>query len=107
MTATPGQADGPEIPVHLVRLWLCELCLDGKGGECHSPGCALFLNRAPDVGIRNSPMVTFLDAAQEPHAAEVEAAFAGGMRVRTGPCTVEAHDREHFQVRTNGRGLPS
>jgi hypothetical protein len=44
-------------------------------------------------------------AAQEPHAAEVEAAFAGGMRVRTGPCTVEAHDREHFQVRTNGHWL--
>lgn len=72
MTATPGQADGPEIPVHLVWLWLCELCLDGKGGECHSPGCALFLNRAPDVGIRNSPMVTFLDAAQEPHAAPAQ-----------------------------------
>jgi hypothetical protein len=44
-------------------------------------------------------------AAQEPSAAEVEAAFAGGMRVRTAPCTVEAHDREHFQVRTNGHWL--
>lgn len=38
-------------------------------------------------------------------APDLEAAFANGMRVRTGPCTVEAHDREHFQVRTNGHWL--
>lgn len=38
-------------------------------------------------------------AAQEPNAAEV------GMRVRTAPCTVEAHDHEHFQVRTNRHWL--
>lgn len=22
---------------------LCDLCLDGKGGECHTPGCLLYL----------------------------------------------------------------
>jgi len=38
-------------------------------------------------------------------APDLEAAFANGMRVRTGPCTVDAHDREHFQVRTNGHWL--
>lgn len=34
-----------------VSLWLCGLCLSGAGGECHSPGCALYLNRAPDLSI--------------------------------------------------------
>jgi hypothetical protein len=38
-------------------------------------------------------------------APDLEAAFASGARVRTGPCTVDAHDREHFQVRTNGHWL--
>jgi len=34
-----------------VTLRLCELCLNGAGGECHVPGCALWLNRAPDMAI--------------------------------------------------------
>jgi hypothetical protein len=43
-------------------------------------------------------------ADREPQPApELETAFAEGMRVRTGPCTV--HDREHFQVRTNRHWL--
>lgn len=53
-----------EAPSHLVQIWLCGLCLDGKGGECHTPGCALFLNRAPDISLRNSPMVTVLGARE-------------------------------------------
>lgn len=48
----------PEIPVHLVQLWLCDLCLDGAGGECHSPGCAMWINRAPDLPLRNNASVT-------------------------------------------------
>jgi NTP pyrophosphatase (non-canonical NTP hydrolase) len=32
---------------------LCDRCLDGEGGECHTPGCALWMNRAPDVAIRS------------------------------------------------------
>ncbi len=24
---------------------ICQDCLDGKGEECHTPGCALFLHR--------------------------------------------------------------
>lgn len=31
---------------------LCDLCLDGAGGECHTPGCIMWLNRAPDLAIR-------------------------------------------------------
>ena len=57
----------------LVQMWLCDLCLDGKGGECHTPGCALFLNRAPDLSLRNNPMVTILS-----HTAIVEALTENG-----------------------------
>ena len=36
-----------------VVVTLCDRCLDGEGGECHTPGCALWMNRAPDVPIRS------------------------------------------------------
>lgn len=68
---TAGQADevevthDPEIPVRMVQLWLCDLCLDGAGGECHTPGCSLWINRAPDLSLRNNPMVTILAAQQD------------------------------------------
>lgn len=51
LQAGPGMSDTEEIPVHRVTLLLCEQCIDGVGGECHSPGCSLFLNRAPDIPI--------------------------------------------------------
>lgn len=35
-----------------VVLTLCSLCLKGAGGECHTPGCILWLNRAPDLPLR-------------------------------------------------------
>jgi hypothetical protein len=44
--------------LNLVKLVLCDCCLDGAGGECHVPGCQLFLNRAPDLPIRGDPRVT-------------------------------------------------
>ena len=40
----------PELRV--VVLTLCGPCLDGEGGECHTPGCAMWLNRAPDLSLR-------------------------------------------------------
>jgi hypothetical protein len=30
---------------------ICQACLNGEGGECHSPGCLFFLCRAPDLPI--------------------------------------------------------
>ena len=42
-----------EIGLNYVELVLCDLCLDGTGGECHVPGCALWLNRASDLPIRD------------------------------------------------------
>lgn len=82
---TPAQADEPEIPVRLVHLWLCDLCLDGKGGECHSPGCSLWLNRAPDLSLRDTPMVTVLDVEQQsvPLTGETPAQPAPGLVVAT------------------------
>ena len=41
------------LELETVTLTLCNACLDGKGGECHTPGCALWMNRAPDVSIRD------------------------------------------------------
>jgi hypothetical protein len=39
----------PRTHVRLVRLYLCDICTGGGGGECHVPGCALYANRAPDI----------------------------------------------------------
>lgn len=41
-------------PLEIVRgeVTICSACLDGEGGECHTPGCLFWLNRAPDLGIR-------------------------------------------------------
>jgi hypothetical protein len=44
--------DKVEPLVTVVTLPLCELCLSGAGGECHVPGCAMYLNRAPDLPVR-------------------------------------------------------
>lgn len=33
-----------------VIVTLCEPCLLGEGGECHTPGCALWMSRGPDAG---------------------------------------------------------
>jgi hypothetical protein len=37
--------------VRTVQIRLCDACLNGDGGECHTPGCALWLNQGPDLGV--------------------------------------------------------
>ena len=37
--------DDPKL--HRVSLYVCALCLDGEGGECHVPGCAFWMHAAP------------------------------------------------------------
>ncbi len=32
-----------------VSIRVCRLCAKGSGGECHTPGCGLYMNRAPDI----------------------------------------------------------
>jgi hypothetical protein len=34
-------------------IYICDLCLDGKGGICWSPGCIFWAKTAPDVPIRD------------------------------------------------------
>lgn len=75
-----------------------ELGIDGDGAEKLDAELHAALERLLAPYFGNAP-------AEPQPAPDLEAAFAGGMRVRTGPCTVEAHDREHFQVRTNGHWL--
>jgi hypothetical protein len=57
-----------------VTLLLCPPCMNGGGGQCHSPGCSLYLNRAPDLPVTPPPAAVtpgrFLDsalAAARPH----------------------------------------
>ena len=50
------------VPVRQVLMRVCDLCLSGAGGECHSPGCALWLNRGPDLPLRGHPMVEIYES---------------------------------------------
>ncbi len=51
----PGAGLSPGTSLHRVTLTLCSLCLLGEGGECHTPGCALWINRAPDIPLTLEP----------------------------------------------------
>ena len=46
------------ISLHRVTLTLCSLCLNGEGGQCHTPGCALWLKAAPDCPLYLEPGTT-------------------------------------------------
>lgn len=43
--------DPGEDELQTVTLNVCALCLRGSGGECHTPGCAFWMNRAPDIPL--------------------------------------------------------
>lgn len=49
-----------EPEVQEVSLYICDLCLDGVGGECHVPGCAFWMVDAPGVPL--SPLSITLAA---------------------------------------------
>jgi hypothetical protein len=49
--AGDGAGLSPGVSLHTVTLALCSLCLLGEGGECHTPGCSLWMNRAPDIPL--------------------------------------------------------
>jgi len=40
-----------EVNVRWYAVYLCDLCVAGAGGECHAPGCALWIKSAPDIGL--------------------------------------------------------
>jgi hypothetical protein len=51
MTDTPDVR--AEIVLNIVdHIYICDACIDGKGGECHTPGCILWIKSAPDISIR-------------------------------------------------------
>lgn len=50
-----------DVKMFKVELALCGLCMNGDGGECHSPGCALWINRGPDVPLHGNPLVKIID----------------------------------------------
>lgn len=54
-----------EIGVRHVLIYLCDLCLGGAGGECHVPGCALWLNRAPDLPLPRRDVDCFAEKMRE------------------------------------------
>lgn len=35
--------------LHRVTLDICEPCIEGAGEECHTPGCAFWMMRAPET----------------------------------------------------------
>lgn len=53
-------AQHPEPRLRRIVVWMCEACIEGEGGECHTPGCVLWINRAPDMGISNHPCFELL-----------------------------------------------
>ena len=53
-----GEPMGNIVLLHEVTLTLCALCIAGEGGECHTPGCALYMSQAPDIPIHITPPPT-------------------------------------------------
>lgn len=49
----PAPSAEPELQFVTGTIPICSACLDGEGGECHTPGCILWINRAPDLAIRD------------------------------------------------------
>lgn len=54
MTSAPLPDQSGMPGLNRVTLVLCDLCLSGAGGQCHVPGCALWMNRAPDISLRGA-----------------------------------------------------
>jgi len=45
----PTSADG----LHVVVTAMCKPCLDGDGGECHTPGCFFWMQAGPHGDMRH------------------------------------------------------
>jgi hypothetical protein len=50
---TKGGPSEEAFALETVTVTLCSGCIDGVGGECHTPGCALWISTAPDISIRD------------------------------------------------------
>jgi len=36
------------------KVMICDMCLDGKGGICNTPGCLFIRKTAPDLSLRQT-----------------------------------------------------
>lgn len=54
-----GRHNGHDMPEPLItQVPVCELCLEGKGSECHVPGCVYWMHAVPPKGtFPASPMM--------------------------------------------------
>lgn len=63
-----------DIAVKRYAIYLCDECVIGAGGECHTAGCAMWINRAPDIPLDPPMTVPLADALSElidtPHTGE-------------------------------------
>lgn len=57
----PASHPDAEIVLTEVKLTLCSLCLNGMGGQCHVPGCALWMKAAPDVPLWGQVVLAVVD----------------------------------------------
>jgi hypothetical protein len=57
IVSTGGAAHSPRASLHRVTLTLtlCSMCLNGGGGQCHTPGCAFWMKAAPDLQVYLEP----------------------------------------------------
>lgn len=55
-SSTDGAGRDPDEQLSTVQL--CRRCMAGEGGECHTPGCSLWMNRAPDIPVSSAATVT-------------------------------------------------
>lgn len=62
-------------PLNKVTLYMCSLCLDGAGGECHVPGCVFWMMQSPEISIRER-ILDFEGCIERVHSGE-EHEFAG------------------------------
>ena len=53
MAATVLRGTAQDVGLHEVSVFICDPCLDGKGGVCHTPGCLLIRCTGPDIPIRS------------------------------------------------------
>lgn len=58
-----GSEYSPGVSLHRVTLTLCSLCLNGEGGECHTPGCSFWMHAAPDIPV-------YVEAAASPEGSQ-------------------------------------
>lgn len=70
---------------------ICAPCLDGVGGECHTPGCLFWMSSAPDIPIRERALdANGYEIAHALSAARSEGVAEGVEKAKQAP-TVPTH----------------